>query len=301
MMDHRSRLYSLAPMGLGTAQIESLLSYVVRLAEAHCVTPYHLMVHLRLESREIIPLRNTFWWVYAPLVNGPTNCASWWVHRLGSLTRQNDMKMLTMLPWRSVLTHRDLLRPSRAWCPACFSLWREQDVPLYEPLLWAFKAVNVCPLHHIALSHRCPHQSCHQPAPLISPLSRPGRCGICQGWLGNDVAARSGRILPSAAQADPRQLWTAKAIGEMLMVAPSMAESPSQDVLGKTTGCYAHVVAQDNLAHLARLTAVPAATLRHWCKTRRKARLDTILKFCHALNTTPLRVLTGVDYAFHAS
>src|SRR2546428_11561290 len=32
-----TRLYSLAPMGVGTPMVESLTGYVVRLAEAHCV------------------------------------------------------------------------------------------------------------------------------------------------------------------------------------------------------------------------------------------------------------------------
>src|ERR1017187_8404506 len=34
----RSRLYSLEPMNVGTAEVESLTGYVARLAEAHCVT-----------------------------------------------------------------------------------------------------------------------------------------------------------------------------------------------------------------------------------------------------------------------
>ena len=32
-----TRLYSLAPIGVGTPMVESLTGYVVRLAEAHCV------------------------------------------------------------------------------------------------------------------------------------------------------------------------------------------------------------------------------------------------------------------------
>ena len=34
----RSRLYSLEPMNVGTAEVESLTGYVARIAEAHCVT-----------------------------------------------------------------------------------------------------------------------------------------------------------------------------------------------------------------------------------------------------------------------
>ena len=36
-MPARSRLYSLAPMGVGSAQVESVTSYVMRLANAHAV------------------------------------------------------------------------------------------------------------------------------------------------------------------------------------------------------------------------------------------------------------------------
>ena len=38
-MPARSRLYSLAPMGVGSAQVESVTSYVMRLANAHAVFP----------------------------------------------------------------------------------------------------------------------------------------------------------------------------------------------------------------------------------------------------------------------
>jgi hypothetical protein len=33
----RSRLYALMPIGIGTSLVESLIGYVVRLAEAHAV------------------------------------------------------------------------------------------------------------------------------------------------------------------------------------------------------------------------------------------------------------------------
>src|SRR2546426_11940697 len=41
----RSRLYSLEPIGIGTPEVESLSSYLNRLAQAHCVTVTTLMAH----------------------------------------------------------------------------------------------------------------------------------------------------------------------------------------------------------------------------------------------------------------
>lgn len=45
-----SRLFSLEPIGLGTHYVESLTSYVVRLAETHCITTSKLV------ENEIIPI-----------------------------------------------------------------------------------------------------------------------------------------------------------------------------------------------------------------------------------------------------
>lgn len=39
----RSRLFRLEPIGIGTAEVESLTSYIARLAEAHCVSPRKLL------------------------------------------------------------------------------------------------------------------------------------------------------------------------------------------------------------------------------------------------------------------
>ena len=50
----RSRLYSLEPVGMGTPHVESLTSYIARLAEAHCVTPRILI------EREISLLREKY-------------------------------------------------------------------------------------------------------------------------------------------------------------------------------------------------------------------------------------------------
>lgn len=41
----RSRLYRLEPIGIGTPEVESLSSYLNRLAQAHCVTVTTLIRH----------------------------------------------------------------------------------------------------------------------------------------------------------------------------------------------------------------------------------------------------------------
>ncbi|WP_373541465.1 hypothetical protein [Chamaesiphon sp.] len=38
IIPHRSILYSIPPIGIGTGDIEDLTSYICRLAEAHCLS-----------------------------------------------------------------------------------------------------------------------------------------------------------------------------------------------------------------------------------------------------------------------
>src|SRR6516165_10413079 len=51
----RSRLYCLAPMGIGTPEVESLTGYIARLAEAHCVTVADL-IGAELSAVSSVPL-----------------------------------------------------------------------------------------------------------------------------------------------------------------------------------------------------------------------------------------------------
>src|SRR5215472_3167550 len=51
----RSRLYCLAPMGIGTPEVESLTGYIARLAEAHSVTVADL-VGAELSDASSVPL-----------------------------------------------------------------------------------------------------------------------------------------------------------------------------------------------------------------------------------------------------
>ena len=77
-------------------------------------------------------------------MNGSGLGASEWIQILQELTLRTDLRFLTMISWKEVLPQGQLLRPKRAWCPACYEEWREQEAVIYEPLLWALKAVTVC-------------------------------------------------------------------------------------------------------------------------------------------------------------
>src|SRR5690242_8316156 len=96
-----SRLYHLEPVGIGSSLVESLTSYITRLADAHSVQPHTLV------RDEIIPLLNrsylyrdghpvhgnlSAFWKQSAVLNGITTLTSNWVEVLEWLTMRTDLR-----------------------------------------------------------------------------------------------------------------------------------------------------------------------------------------------------------------
>ena len=140
----RSRLYHLAPLGVGTAQVESLTGYIARLAEEHCVPTSvlvtdHLLPSMRSLRHGTTPAAT--WLVkHGPHFNGTGDTARHAITALADLTGRQDLSFLTLQSWAQVLAPYGLLRlgrHGRAWCSACYAEALALRTPLYEPLLWS--------------------------------------------------------------------------------------------------------------------------------------------------------------------
>ena len=128
----RSRLHCLAPIGVGTGMVESLTGFTSRLAAAHDVTlatlfgweiaPLLDKEHLRRSesrSNKSAVLASSF----RPMeraVNGTGATARSFAEALERLTMRGGLSYLTLLTWKDVISHRHLIKPTRAWCPACY-------------------------------------------------------------------------------------------------------------------------------------------------------------------------------------
>ena len=156
-----SSLHHLEAVGIGTPYVESLTSYIARLAESHSVlpsvliskkiAPYLKKVFVKsLSSRRLRALFDR-----ARALNGTGDIAMDFVQALETLTLRSDLCFLTLLNCASILSPRGLFRGYKAWCPACYQKWRLSGQVVYEPLLWAIETVKVCLQHHQPL---CLHQ-----------------------------------------------------------------------------------------------------------------------------------------------
>jgi hypothetical protein len=227
LSDHRltgrSYLYSLPPIGIGTPMVESLTSYIQRLAAAHAVetgTLVNCELLLRVpytkgarSGKLPTQLPQYSFYIEAYTLNGTGDRARLWTSALEELTQVQRLDLLTTLPWANMIDRVHLLRTNRAWCSSCYESWCSLGHPVYEPLLWMFQVVTVCHHHRQPLDSTCP--SCGRTQYVFSSKSRPGRCSRCQSWLGR--VHEVGAINHDVAE----QLRTAEMVADLLAASPS--------------------------------------------------------------------------------
>lgn len=276
VMPPRSRLYSLQPMAIGTQHVESLSSYIMRVAEAHTVSVRTLILKEIFPDLPTMPKNTHFSGLHS--LNGMSACFEQWVAILGKLTSRRDLCALTLLPWQRLLASDGILRRRRTWCPRCFWEWQRSGMPIYECLAWALAPVTVCPVHYVFLEQHCPH--CRRPMLVLSAHAHPGFCAHCNGWLGDDSNAPTS---PASAQVMEDQLWIANQAGEFLALGNAVGNHDSHcHLLGNLQRMLVEL-ARGNLQLLGRQTRISSAALNAWLTGKRLPSLALVIRLCQNL------------------
>ena len=175
------RLFNIEPIGVGTPYVESLQSYIKRLAEAHSVFPGTLM------EQEIYP--EIFYYGYREHVlnyynknpRGPEYINEI-VRVLENKTGNCNIKNLSLLKLGTKIYSKFTFRKYAAWCPLCYEESKLNGV-IYEPLIWAIEDISVCAKHNVKLNFRCPN--CNYTSRFYGREERIGYCTYCKTWLGS--------------------------------------------------------------------------------------------------------------------
>ena len=146
-------IYIRYPPSAGTPTVESLTGYI---HGSRRLTPWkpalcqlRIAVSSPLYKRRAVgrashQATSIFVYIEAHSLNGPGDRARLWTSALEELTGVQRLDLLTALPWANAIRVH-LLRTSRAWCSSCYESRRSSGQPVYEPLLWVFQVVTVCP------------------------------------------------------------------------------------------------------------------------------------------------------------
>jgi transcriptional regulator with XRE-family HTH domain len=206
---------------------------------------------------------------------------------LEGLTLRQDLKALTVLPWGTAISQFGLLRGTKAWCPSCFEKARQNSAIIYEPLLWAFNVVTICPSHRCVLEQICP--CCKRQLPLISGYSRPGYCSWCQTWLGG-----GDQLLKTHDQEWlDFQLSVSQSVREWIGVAVRLPSPPSGENSTLRIRECINRLADGNATGFAKIVNVTPGAAVAWRTGEFPPSLADLMRICHVLEVSLTELLTA--------
>jgi transcriptional regulator with XRE-family HTH domain len=273
---HHSYLNHLAPIGVGTPLVESLTSYIARLAASHTMNVGTLLerevsrlIDKKCGATHLLSISR-----FLGAVNGVSSTSQDLVWALEQLTTYQDLHLLTMLSFSDVIPSRNLFRSVRAWCPFCYQAWRERGDNLYEPLLWLLKVVKYCPIHQTPLTDLCPN--CQHSNPPLSRKFQLGFCSRCHTWLGQTASENNASV-----RITELELWKVESLGALLALAPSSRGELSAANITQQLSMLANEVTEGNIAALSRRLKIPKNTLWLWHSGEVLPLLESSLHICY--------------------
>ncbi|MFK9090106.1 TniQ family protein [Bacillus salipaludis] len=178
-----TKLYKLRPIRLNTKEVESLSSYLTRLAEIHCITVGTLLDFILQNS--FVPADPRRKYIISSKINGINNNIDLFINAIENLTGQTNLADLTLLRYKNIFSNVNLLKNTKTWCSACLDEMRNNNHSIYEKLVWNVNHFNVCPIHLVELESICP--DCKSEQKIVNYKGGNGYCQQCGSWLGNFV------------------------------------------------------------------------------------------------------------------
>ena len=281
----RSIFYGLPLVGIGTPQVESLRSYLLRLAAEHSMIPRELVATVVSRQPSLRPDENlkTIWSGFP--VSGTSDRAERLTVMLSEATGV-DLAPASLVRFRHVISGHRLCHARRArYCPECVRQ-RLDDTHVHAPLLWELKIANACPLHRCRL---LPTAQCGAPPSAQLPINRrvslPGVCGRC-GSIGF-------RCVGVSDSADEREIWVATQTGNLLAFSVAESKSLTREML--TAGIREMVDRRfDGKPVLAATQArLARSTVLHWLKKSASVELAALLELAHVAEADVTELFRG--------
>jgi hypothetical protein len=283
-MPPRTLLYSLPALGVGTAQVESLRSYIERLSLAHHRT-----------ARQVVSLVLAQQPTRATTEEAKYITQSWLVHsgspgnlellaRLQAATGQQlgSMTLARFANAISLYKAFDQRSPGQArYCPLCFTEdLKTLELP-YGRLLWELKGVDCCPIHKIKLqlSSGCWTNAC---SARLALQNRPRAVGVCPdcGSIGRkcDTASHTA--------ADATDITIANRLSGLLALNEHECELINGDSVRKGIQSAIDRRFDGKVTAASRAAGIGTGTICSWFKHREKVGLTTLAQ---------LSIAAGID------
>jgi len=288
----RSRLHRLPPQGGGTPSQESMISLLVRTSRAHAVSPRQLIrqVFVGVDSKIERVVQGGFFSRYAGTINGLNLYAEMFVHAGEKLTRHDDLRGVTMLPWKAILPHngQGLLARHPQWCPECLMQQRQQGLETFFPLAWYLDVFRVCPEHLQPLVDQCPY--CGSQQPFIPSYPDLARCEYCRRSF-SMMAAEDG--FDRHRQIDALALWVAHAVGDVLKLHTDPALLPHLSDFYLFIKDRVDRLAGGNRAEFCKALGLQSRALNGWLGKGQRPSITQLLTVCYGVKVMPSEIFSN--------
>lgn len=292
----RTLLFPLEPIGIGSPFVESLTSYISRLAEVHAATVSDLVGYVLAKcAPRDGPIVSAHACDYRMgsgfhpgihAINGLAEEARRWIAVAETATGRTGLRFLTLRPLKQVFCKQFLSRDMQAWCAACFADWRREGLPLYLPLSWNLRMVGVCAKHGRPLEDTCP--DCGKRFGQLYTRARPGYCSRCRCWLGRSTSSRP---QPSQEPSYDDQLWVAASAAGVLASMPEFEEDHLRDILRENIAALIKQAANGNQRVFSDLAGLPDNAVCGWIAGAHRPRPDQLFRICRRLRVPVAELL----------
>lgn len=282
-VSRRSIFYNLPPVGIGTAEVESLSGYISRLAQEHYLSPVVLLKNSVADLSELPRslLQNSISAVFAGSLNGFGSNTKAIVRILEKATFRSDIHRTSLLPFKDKLSNHKLLKKQLAWCPVCYVEQKEERETVYDKLLWSIEKVRACDIHRIPLEQTCPH--CCKNLKVLSSKSRPGYCSKCLGWLGSNAVRLDALKRFDSDEEKKIEIWRAARIGEFLTGNSPFFMPENQPVFMRNLNVLIRRYDNGNINDFAYRTGIWHVSVRRLAKGEVLPTMEMILNICFPL------------------
>ncbi|REG51060.1 TniQ protein [Paraburkholderia sp. BL6669N2] len=279
----RSALYPLPPIGVGTASVESLVSFFCRLAAAHCVSTTDLLGRISNTCGWEVPAKN--FWKNVNLI-GMGEVAHRYASALSMMTSVERLDLLTLRPWRNVIAQASHAPAKARWCGACFAHDLARGESPYFRLAWDVGDVDVCPTDGIRLLDTC-HDCGNTGARNNATCVVPGWCCFC----GASLASVGVAPLP----ATPAETWKAAQIGRLLAAQASLISAPVRRTMTEVILKLIGQLDDGQSARFARRIGLNRSTVHYWLNQGGVPTLAAHLRIASQTGVSLEALLTGYD------
>jgi AraC-like DNA-binding protein len=177
-----NKLFPIPLLGAGTSDVESLASYIHRIAYEHGLYVGELLRYIHREGRDFIEMHGSLpkmsCYIGVHELIRPNRLTKMIVNLLDIFTSQNLKESTLWFMDSAIGRSTSEVSEGFRWCRECLAEMEYLGQEMYFKLVWHMSGVEICAKHRLRLSNICDFCGCNQTTYRKHyPLGRCQQCG----------------------------------------------------------------------------------------------------------------------------